>query len=133
MAVDQAVICETPGVTVSSTTEEERKASGNQAPEAELEGALKVIRALGERVTERLNQTLPQMQMLERRMLSACEQGHAVDTQMCSMLQGMRQLTEEIAEELRKFQQVETICIRETPIGDILALEESIQPELAGP
>jgi chromosome segregation ATPase len=127
----EAVICETPGVTVSGTTEEGRKAEGRRAPAAELEGALKVIRALAERVTERVNQAHPQLQQLEQRLLKAQAQGARVDAEMCSRITQIRQMTSEIAQELRKFQQLETMCVRETPIGDIADMEASSDPEQA--
>jgi Mg2+ and Co2+ transporter CorA len=127
----EAVICETPGVTVSGTTEEGRKAEGRRAPAAELEGALKVIRALAERVTERVNQAYPQLKQLEQRLLRAHEQRATVDAAMCSRITQIRQLTDEIVQELRKFQELETMCVRETPIGDIADLEASSDPEQA--
>jgi hypothetical protein len=129
MAVSEAVFCETPGVTVSGTTEAERKAEGRLAPAAELEGALKVIRAVGEQLTERMNQVRPRLQRLEHRFHEAKARGLVVDGPLCEELSHIRRITDEVCDQLQKFARVETLCVRTTPIGDILDLDESAKPD----
>jgi len=127
MTEDQ-VVCETPGVTVSGTTEAERKAAGAHAPAAELEGALKVIRALEERIVERVNQNHLRLYVLERDLRNARQRGRRVNAQMCALITEIMQTEGQIAAELRKFPELETICVHSSPDGEVLALEESADP-----
>jgi hypothetical protein len=128
MAGREGPFCETSGVTVSRTTEAERTAAGARDPGAELEGALKVIRAVSEVITEPMNQTLPRLQMLERRLNEALQRGDTVDQAMSDALSRICRMVESVCVDLRRFQHVERLCVRSTPIGDVMDLETSIQP-----
>src|SRR5437763_16450720 len=103
MAEQGQVFCETPGVTVSGTTEAQRKSASRAAPEAELEGALKVIRAVSERITERMNEVRPRLQMLEQRLREAHDAGRPVDVRTCESLSHIREIADAVCSELQKF------------------------------
>jgi hypothetical protein len=125
---EDQVVWETPGVTVSETTEAERKAAGARAPAAELEGALKVIRALGERIVERVNQNYLRLYVLEQDLRKARLNRRRVNARMCALITEILETESQIAAELRKFPELETIWAHPGPDGDVLALDESIEP-----
>ncbi len=125
MSKAESVVWETPGVTVSNTTEEERKAEARNAPRAELQGALKVVRALSERVVEPMNHLYLRLQVLERRVRDSIRSGRPVDNETAGQLVHISEGMSAVCDHLRKFQQVETLYARDTPVGQVLALEES--------
>ncbi len=88
--------------------------------EAELQEAVRVIRTVGERMAEQMNVAFPRLQLLERRLQSASQRELPVSTELCREVSRIRQALDEVAADMRRFQEVEAQLVESLSLEDEL-------------
>ena len=88
--------------------------------EAELQEAVRVIRTVGERMAEQMNVAFPRLQLLERRLANASQRDMPVSPELCREVSRIRQALDEVAADMRRFQEVEALLVESLSLDDEL-------------